>query len=168
MVIMFKNERVREFLRRKRVVYTLRPKRRKEGKDWANSGWGTKKFAEVEITFIKKITKENVSELEKYVDYSGFKSVEEWLEEARKLNGDFPYYLYKVRAISINRAKELEPYGCKYAKTFVDKYAPDSFIIYGECEKHGIIVLNYELWKVCEKFGKKCYEPKFKGVKNGV
>jgi len=61
-------------------VYTLRPKRRRTGKDILSyHGFGKK--GTVVITFIKEIS--NDAELETFVKYSGFQNVEEWRSKAK-------------------------------------------------------------------------------------
>jgi len=96
MVTICKSKKALEFLLTNGFVYTLRKNKKKVGKDWITDKRGGKKIENVYIDFIKEITEENINELEKYVRYSGFSSVKEWLEEAKRLNGDFPYYLNKV------------------------------------------------------------------------
>lgn len=96
MVIIFKNKKARDFLLRKGFVYTLRPKRKRVGRDWLTDKRGGKKIAEVKIEFIKMITKDNIEDLKEYAPYSGFESLDEWLKEAYKLNGSLPLALYRV------------------------------------------------------------------------
>jgi hypothetical protein len=88
MVIWFNVKKAREFLLKFGYVYTLRPKKRREGREpLFYGGFGKKAMAW--IIFIKKI--ENDKELEEYVKESGFETVEEWRREAKDSR-----YLYKV------------------------------------------------------------------------
>ena len=78
------------------VVFTFRAKRRKRlGREWITDRRGGRKIVDV----IVEEGRFKPSELSLYVEYSGFKSLEEWLEEIGRLNGgDLPAegWLYKV------------------------------------------------------------------------
>ena len=88
MVIWFNVKKAREFLLKNGYVYTLRPKKRREGREpLFYGGFGKKAMAYV--IFIGKI--ENDKELEEYVKDSGFETVEEWRREAKDSK-----YLYKI------------------------------------------------------------------------
>lgn len=93
MVISFTLENVRNHLLEKGVVYTLRSKDRKTGKDWANSGRGTKKIADVVITELP------MQYLGPFVEHSGFERPALWARAYCDLNHD-PYmhkaHLFKV------------------------------------------------------------------------
>lgn len=119
MVMYFKSEKALEFLLKNGVVYTLRSKRKKIiGWDWIKTSRNGRKVADVfveevgRVTFpgcygiakerlpIKKRTVDytDTSQIEPYVEYSGFSSAKEWLEEYWELVGDrIPFaWLYKV------------------------------------------------------------------------
>ncbi len=56
-------------------------------KDWANTGRGTKKIADVKIRLIGMVKIHKLREvLSRYVSLSGFETVEEWIEAIRRLN----------------------------------------------------------------------------------
>ena len=97
MVMIFQSKKALEFLLKNGFVYTLRLKRKRTGRDWITDRRGGKKIADVNIEFVSVIRANNINDLEKYVPYSGFKSLDEWLIEAFKLNGSLPLYLYKVK-----------------------------------------------------------------------
>ena len=82
MVISFFLENVREHLLKNGVVYTLRSKPHKEGRDWANSGRGTKKIADVIITEIP------MEYLGPYLEHSGFERTGQWGNAYCKINHD--------------------------------------------------------------------------------
>jgi len=114
MVIYFKSEKALEHLLRTGQVYTLRAERRRTGRDWIKTSRNGKKVADVVIEEVKRVefkTMEekfsmmkgvldytDVSEIEPYVQHSGFSSAREWLEEYWKLAGwRAPYaWLYRV------------------------------------------------------------------------
>jgi len=82
----FNIQEARDYLLRNGFVYTLRPKpyrgrsKRKHGKDiLMYNGFGKK--GEVYFEFIKTIDDPN--ELEPIVQFSGFKSLDEWLKNAK-------------------------------------------------------------------------------------
>ena len=91
MVISFMVEEARNHLEKHGLVYTLRPKKRKRvGKDWYNHFRGDTKKGSVFIRYIGNYeTREN--KLIVKCDYSGFRTVKEWLEKA----GD-SRFLYRV------------------------------------------------------------------------
>jgi len=92
MTIWFNVKEAREQLLRRGLVYTLRPKRRREGREvLCYDGLGKKGVVYVE--FVKEI--DDDGELEEYVDFSGFKSVKEWRAKAKNSR-----YLYKVTLLS--------------------------------------------------------------------
>ena len=115
MVMYFKSRKALNHLLKHGVVYTLRSeKRSRVGNDWVKTSRRSEKVSDVfveEIGLIKLetvaskfsmtarvIEYTNLSQLEPYVEHSGFGSVEEWVEEYWKLTGwRAPYaWLYKV------------------------------------------------------------------------
>jgi len=86
-------EGAREYLEKNKFVYTLRPFERKyTGEGWYNYHRRDIKRGDVEITFIRKI--KDPEELESFVYYSGFETLEDWLKKAKKSK-----YLYRVELI---------------------------------------------------------------------
>lgn len=76
MVISFSNDKARAQLMQEGVVHTLRLKRRKKrGKNWANSGRTTTKIADV---YIKEVGHFKIANLHEYVPTSGFANLREW------------------------------------------------------------------------------------------
>lgn len=94
MVISFMVKEAREHLEKYGLVYTLRPKlRKREGIDWYNHFRGDIKKGNVFIRYIGNYeTREN--KLVVKCDYSGFRTVKEWLERAGNSR-----YLYRVTMI---------------------------------------------------------------------
>jgi len=91
MVISFMVEEARKQLEEKDVVYTLRPTMRKRvGYDWYNHFRTDTKKGDVKIEYINNFLGYE-SMLKYYVRFSGFSSLEEWLEKAGKSR-----YLYRV------------------------------------------------------------------------
>jgi hypothetical protein len=90
-VIWFNVREAREHLLRNGHVYTLRPKRRREGKDVLMFGRFGKRGT-IYVRFVKEVKSD--SELQNYVGESGFKSVEEWRRKAGKSR--FLYYVELV------------------------------------------------------------------------
>ena len=100
MVLIFKSSKALSYLLNHGCVYTLRAKKRREGRDWVTNKRGGKKIANVLIKYVGEVkisetgstvlTKCGVRLLEEYVCRSGFWSEEEWLNEVRKLNGTLP------------------------------------------------------------------------------
>lgn len=94
MVISFMVEEARKRLEEKGFVYTLRrDKRKKVGYDWYNYFRTDTKKGNVIITFIGLFFKID-RRLDAFVIFSGFNSIEEWLEKAGESR-----YLYKVELI---------------------------------------------------------------------
>lgn len=93
MAIWFNVKEARDFLLSEEFVYTMRPKRRREGRDmlcWNSFG----KRGMVLVKFVKEI--ENDNELEEFVKWTGFKNVKEW----RKVAGE-SRFLYRVEILSV-------------------------------------------------------------------
>jgi len=99
-VMLFKSHKALAYLLRHGYVYTIRAKKRPEGKDWVTNKRGGKKIANVFVKYVGVVrieetgsivlTKCGVRLLEEYVRKSGFWDEQEWLEEVRKLNGTLP------------------------------------------------------------------------------
>jgi len=105
MVISFSLENVRNHLLENGIVYTLRSKPHKEGKDWANSGRCTKKIAEVVITEFP------FDDPLYYSKQSGFETLKQWMDAYCKLNHDPTMKkarLYRVEVIYPPHIKEEE------------------------------------------------------------
>ena len=99
MVLYIKSRKVFEALRKHKLVYTFRVKRRKKtSRDWVTDRRGGKKKAVVNIEEVGKVS---VHDLVEYVPWSGFGSHEEWLEEIAKLNGKLVEegWLYRVSLV---------------------------------------------------------------------
>lgn len=109
MVISFSSESARNHLLENGWVYTFRKGsiRKGIGKDWANSGRGTKKIADVDIELVRGIYLESHPDprarfrkfLNPFVKHSGFSSTDEWIDEIYSLNRwRYPEggWLYKV------------------------------------------------------------------------
>ena len=93
MVISFTVSEAREQLEAIGFVYTLRPYRRKNGRNWYNYCIGCPKQGDVFIHYIDNfIDKEE--ELERFVKKSGFNTLKDWLKKAKKSR-----YLYEVELI---------------------------------------------------------------------
>ena len=98
MVMIFSSEKAREQLRTMGEVITFRLKERKiVGFDWATDKRGGKKlfdiFVEEEGESIAPV------DLEDYVEYSGFRSLEAWIDEIKRLHKSDAYtkgFLYWV------------------------------------------------------------------------
>jgi hypothetical protein len=97
MVIIFMNEKARNQLLNKGVVYTLRHIRHIEGIDWMTDKRGNKKICDVRITYINDGTfNKIVCLLRFYVSQSGFNSVEEWINIFKDMNSYSYVWLYQV------------------------------------------------------------------------
>jgi hypothetical protein len=100
--MIFKSEKARNFLLKHGVVVTFRPKKRKKNieKTWATPKYRGKKFADIIVRFLCEVKREEIREkLDEHVALSGFKTVDEWIEEIKNLNGgEIPKkgYLYIV------------------------------------------------------------------------
>ena len=87
--MIFQSEKSRKQLLNKNIVFTFRkvcPEQRKLGKDWATDKRGGEKIADIMVfsdgRFIKPIPKL----LEPYLLFSGFDSVDDWIDEIKRLN----------------------------------------------------------------------------------
>ncbi len=103
-MISFKSKKALNYLLKHGLVYTLRPFKRKEGIT-ALLNEKDMKIGLVEVKFITELNSENLAEsLKDFVGESGFKSVEEWINEAKKLlRGNLPerLYLYQVKLLKL-------------------------------------------------------------------
>jgi len=120
-VICFRSEKALKYLLNAGEVYTLRPKLRKVGLAWVRHK--RKKVADVLVEYVGEVVQTlpddewficegayAKAKLKDFVDKSGFESVEEWLEEVRRLNGGkLPekLYLYKVSLLDAKTKIEL-------------------------------------------------------------
>jgi len=114
-VIYFKSKKALDCLLKNGEVYTIRPKKRFEGLAYVKTSKKGRKLAEVEVKYVGEVVQTAPDDewfvvegayakgkLEEFVDKSGFNSVEEWLEEVRKLNGGkLPdkMFLYHVKLL---------------------------------------------------------------------
>lgn len=100
--MLFKSEKARNFLLKHGIVITFRPKKRKKNieQTWATPKYRGKKICDIIVRLLCEVKREEIREkLDKYVALSGFKTVDEWIEEIKKLNkGEVPEkgYLYVV------------------------------------------------------------------------
>lgn len=101
MVIQFSQEEPRNHLLTHGRVYTFRDHIIKTGKNWASSGRGKPKIADVNITYVKAINVWNLGSLKKYAKDSGFRYAAYWITaiqniiKSTKIDG----YLYLVEVI---------------------------------------------------------------------
>ena len=97
MVMIFKSDKARNFLLENGAVFTYRVHRRKKvGNDWITDEYRKPKIADA---FIKEEGQFTPYGLWIFVEFSGFSSLKEWVEEIKKLNkGKIPAkgWLYKV------------------------------------------------------------------------
>ena len=104
MVIWFQNEKARKQLLEKGFVYTLRPKKRREG--FEPLFW--QKFKKRGIVRVRFIGEFGIGEsLSKYTRFSGFESLDEWLKEAKGSR-----FLYQVDLVSLGEKEEPSFYDC--------------------------------------------------------
>ena len=87
----FNISEAREYLLKKGLVYTLRPKMRRTGKDIAYFGSYFKKeeIGPIWIDFIKEV--KEPGEVQEYVSDSGFETLEDWWKAAKDSR-----FLFKV------------------------------------------------------------------------
>jgi hypothetical protein len=84
MVMLFMNEKVRNFLLSQGYVYTFRLKKHKLGKDWATEKRTGKKLCNITIQEERPIL--DGDELQQFVHGSGFVDVQEWMQAIRERN----------------------------------------------------------------------------------
>jgi len=104
-VWIFSVKKAREFLLENGYVYTVRGHLKKQGKGWFTDKRGGKKIGDCWALLVKTIYDPTFEKyklrgiLANYVMHSGFDSVEEWIEEIKRVNhGKIPdtVYLYYV------------------------------------------------------------------------
>jgi len=89
MVMIFQSEKARKHLLEKGFVFTFRTLEwsdKKLGKNWINAKRGGKKITDVIICLASMPLYPNQLTLSSYVFGSGFVSVDEWIDEIKKLN----------------------------------------------------------------------------------
>ena len=98
-IIHFDVPRVRDFLMRYGVVYTLRSRRRSTGRALAVSNG--EPIGVVNVVFIGVVNVNNPHVLGRYVAWSGFVSVDEWVRTYHSVNkhAGGTAYLYRVELI---------------------------------------------------------------------
>lgn len=101
-MMFFNHPKVRQFLLQRKEVYTLREKKRHEGRDSLVVGrlFKTKKIGFGQISMVKKITKISPKKLKPYVKKSGLKNSKEWIDALKTFcKGKVPrtMYLYNVQ-----------------------------------------------------------------------
>lgn len=87
--MIFSSEKARKHLLEKDFVLTFRtlhPTGRRLGKDWATDKRCGKKIADILVFSEYRSFRPSPSSLALYVAYSGFDSVDEWIEEIKRLN----------------------------------------------------------------------------------
>jgi len=96
--IIFSDETARRQLLEEGVVVTFRKTSRTTGDTWWRESRLGPKQGDVRVQEISVINPQNPSELEEYVEYSGFSSISAWQEAIRELNGTVPAegHLYEV------------------------------------------------------------------------
>ena len=103
-MMFFNNPKVRQFLLREKEVYTLRKKKRREGRDSLVMGrlFKTKKIGTGHISLVKQINGLTPTKIKPYVKKSGFKRSEDWFEALKTFTqGNVPktVYLYRISLI---------------------------------------------------------------------
>jgi len=98
MVMIFQSRKALSHLLQRGVVFTFRPQRRKTGKDWITDRRGGRKIADVVVEEEGEFAP---SGLGLYLEYSGFNTLDEWIEEIRMLNRRMPEkgWLYRVALV---------------------------------------------------------------------
>ena len=89
MVMIFQSEKPRKQLLEKGVVFTWRKMSiggRKLGKDWATDKRGGTKIADILVFSDENTVYPIHSMLGLYIKYSGFDSVDEWINEILRVN----------------------------------------------------------------------------------
>jgi len=107
--MVFASKEARTQLLTKGIVFTVRKKSKREGKDWANAHYRGKKIADINIKLVKVIqiksdlikTQTLIGELEPYWDRSGFANVWAWVAQIIDFCDGIPntLYLYEVTKI---------------------------------------------------------------------
>lgn len=100
MPISFSVEQVRNYLLENGYVYTFREYDRSRGITWMNAGRNMPKICDVFVGFVRTIN--NLEELEPYIIYSSFRSVDEWVHQIHKFGiKKIEGYLYLVIRVEI-------------------------------------------------------------------
>jgi len=118
-VLIFKSEKALNFLMEHGYIYTIRTKKR-AGEVWITDRRGGKKIADGFIVYVGEVNQllpDNdwwvtqgacaLEKLEKFVQHSGFDSIEEWINAVKELHGgELPdrMYLHYVKLIEGKRA----------------------------------------------------------------
>lgn len=95
MVMIFQSEKALKELLDSGIVYTFRLLRsdgqsRKLGKEWFTYKRGGKKLGTVIVSTLSKVMYPTPLELEIYAPYSGLDSVDEWIDEIKRLSKPDP------------------------------------------------------------------------------
>jgi len=96
MVMIFQSRKALNHLLQHGVVFTFRAQRRREvGRDWVTDRRGGRKIADVTVEEEGAFAPHG---LELYAEFSGFNTLQEWVEEIGRLNGRLPEkgWLYRV------------------------------------------------------------------------
>jgi hypothetical protein len=98
MVIIFQSRKALNHLLQRGVVFTFRLHRRKAGMEWVTDRRGGHKIADVIVEEEGVFTRHNLG---LYVEFSGFNTLQEWIEEVWRLNKRIPErgWLYRVTLI---------------------------------------------------------------------
>ena len=99
MVIIFSNEKARNQLLNKGIVFTIRHIRHIEGKDWMTDKRGGKKICNVRIIFCASGTYRDLRNIaHNYVNDTGFESIEEWINIIMGFGKvkHYTFWLYRV------------------------------------------------------------------------
>jgi hypothetical protein len=104
MVIQFREDRARNHLLEKGVVYTYRThKRERVGRDWVCVGRGGKKVADVSIELVREVEGTLFGALKPYARQSGYGRVADWVTAIVRMHGLKNAwergYLYKVELV---------------------------------------------------------------------
>jgi len=108
MVIVFSSSKPRKHLLENGQVYTVRTKKRKEkmfkpSKDWLTDRRGGRKIADVLVEYWLPVRREELELLlQRYVKKSGFLTVNEWIQEIKRLaKGKLPPVLHLYRVLLV-------------------------------------------------------------------
>jgi hypothetical protein len=98
MVVIFQGGKALNHLLRHGVVFTFKVHRRKTGRDWITDRRGGRKIADVIVEEEGEFAPSNLG---LYVEYSGFSTLGEWIEEICRLNKRLPEkgWLYRVTLV---------------------------------------------------------------------
>lgn len=102
MVIIFMNEKARNQLLNKGIVYTIRHIRKIEGVDWMTDKRGGKKICNVRISYCANGNyKELFNIAPNYINETGFDTIEEWINILMVLGKlkHYTFWLYRVEKV---------------------------------------------------------------------